>query len=84
MSRDFFDEVWAAGEVQSQECGDAPAACVGTRSRQQLNEEYVMRYDNERGKGDHRHLGGIEEPIEFTMLDASFDAFEADAERIAA
>ena len=52
------------------------------RSRQQLNEEYVMRYDNERGKGGHRHLGGIEEPIEFTMLDASFDAFEADAGRI--
>ena len=54
------------------------------RSRQQLNEEYVMRYDNEPGKGDHCHFGGIEEPIEFTMLDASFDAFEADAERIVA
>ena len=70
--------------MQSQECGGAPAACVAMRSRQQLNEEYVMRYDNEPGKGDHCHFGGIEEPIEFTMLDASFDAFEADAERIVA
>ncbi|MGO7042359.1 DUF6516 family protein, partial [Rhizobium acaciae] len=44
----------------------------------------VMRYDNERGKGDHRHLGDLEEPIEFTTLEALFDAFQADMERILA
>ncbi|UUP18838.1 hypothetical protein NTH_03323 [Nitratireductor thuwali] len=33
-----------------------------------INNECVLRYDNERGKGDHRHLGNCEEPIEFTSL----------------
>jgi hypothetical protein len=28
--------------------------------------ECVLRYDNEAGKGDHRHVGGREEPIAFT------------------
>jgi hypothetical protein len=49
-----------------------------------VNGECVMRYDNERGKGDHRHLGDVEEPIEFTTLEALFDAFQADMERILA
>lgn len=26
----------------------------------------VLRYDNEAGKGDHRHLGDVEEPCRFT------------------
>jgi len=47
-----------------------------------VNGECVMRYDNERGKGDHRHLRDREEPIEFTTLEALFDAFQADMERI--
>jgi hypothetical protein len=49
-----------------------------------VNGECVMRYDNERGKGDHRHLGDLEESIEFTTLEALFDAFQADMERIPA
>jgi hypothetical protein len=49
-----------------------------------VHDECVMRYDNERGKGDHRHLGDLEEPIEFTTLEALFDAFQADMERILA
>jgi hypothetical protein len=49
-----------------------------------VNGECVMRYDNERGKGDHRHLGDLEEPIEFTTLEALFDGFQADMERILA
>jgi hypothetical protein len=27
-----------------------------------------IRYDNERGKGDHRHIGGIEEPYQFESV----------------
>jgi hypothetical protein len=41
-----------------------------------------MRHDNERGKGDHRHIGDREEAIEFTTPEALFEAFEADMERI--
>lgn len=44
--------------------------------------ECVLRYDNERGKGDHRHMMGHEETIAFTTLEALFDAFEADMKRI--
>lgn len=42
----------------------------------------VMRYDNERGKGDHRHIEGREEPVRFTTMNAVFEAFLADVERI--
>jgi hypothetical protein len=44
--------------------------------------ECVLRYDNERGKGDHRHLGSNEEPISFVSLEALMDAFFEDMERI--
>jgi len=27
-----------------------------------------IRYDNERGKGDHRHIGDIEEPYQFESV----------------
>lgn len=47
-----------------------------------VNGECVLRYDNERGKGDHRHLDNREEAIEFTSLEALYDAFQADMERM--
>jgi hypothetical protein len=39
-----------------------------------------VRYDNERGKGDHRHRGLVEEPYVFTSLDRLLDDFEHDVE----
>ena len=30
----------------------------------------VVRYDNESGKGDHRHVGGREMPYAFSTVDA--------------
>lgn len=47
-----------------------------------MNGVCVPRYDNERGKGDHRHLGDSDEAITFTSLEALFDAFRTDMERI--
>ena len=47
-----------------------------------VNGECILRYDNERGKGDHRHIGGREEAIMFTTLEALFDDFQTDMERI--
>lgn len=44
--------------------------------------ECVMRYDNERGKGDHRHIGELEYAFEFTTLDALLAAFDADVKGI--
>ncbi len=41
----------------------------------------VLRYDNEAGKGDHRHHRGREEPYEFRGIDRLLADFEADVER---
>lgn len=38
----------------------------------------LVRYDNERGKGDHRHLGSVEQPYRFTSVEQLLDDFEAD------
>ncbi|HXW23568.1 MAG TPA: DUF6516 family protein [Xanthobacteraceae bacterium] len=35
----------------------------------------VLRYDNEPGKGDHRHAGDKEEPYAFTTYDALLTDF---------
>ena len=40
----------------------------------------VLRYDNEAGKGDHRHLDGREEPVAFTSLQELLATFRADVE----
>ncbi len=40
--------------------------------------ECFVRYDNERGKGDHRHANGVESPYNFTGLDALLADFERD------
>lgn len=35
----------------------------------------LLRYDNERGKGDHYHLGDAEFPYQFESPEALFDDF---------
>jgi hypothetical protein len=37
-----------------------------------------VRYDNERGKGDHRHVGGKELPHAFVTVEQLLDDFERD------
>ena len=37
-----------------------------------------VRYDNERGKGDHRHIGEGEEDYAFTTIGQLLDDFERD------
>jgi hypothetical protein len=41
----------------------------------------VLRYDNERGKGDHRHSTTTEEPYVFLTPDRLMSDFEADVAR---
>src|SRR5574337_1691049 len=41
----------------------------------------VLRYDNERGKGDHRHTDGTQRPYAFTTPDQLIADFEADVMR---
>jgi hypothetical protein len=41
----------------------------------------IVRYDNERGKGDHRHVADKELPYTFSTLLKLIEDFEAEAER---
>ena len=43
--------------------------------------ECVIRYDNEAGKGDHRHFGGKESVYRFTTTDQLIDDFQLDIAR---
>ena len=38
----------------------------------------IVGYDNERGKGDHKHLGGVESTYTFTSPEALLIDFETD------
>ena len=42
----------------------------------------LVGYDNERGKGDHRHFGPKEEPYSFTSVEQLVADFLADVERV--
>lgn len=46
-----------------------------------VNGECVLRYDNESGKGDHRHFGGSEEPYSFSTPQQLIADFEQDMAR---
>lgn len=39
-----------------------------------------VRYDNERGKGDHRHLNDVEELYAFVSINQLLDDFQRDVE----
>ena len=42
----------------------------------------LVGYDNERGKGDHRHFGNDEQPYSFRGWEMLLDDFLADVERL--
>ena len=42
----------------------------------------VLRYDNEAGKGDHKHLGSREVPYRFIDLERLIDDFWADVSQL--
>lgn len=44
----------------------------------------LVRYDNESGKGDHRHRGGGESPYEFRGIASLLADFDADVARLTA
>jgi Family of unknown function (DUF6516) len=43
-----------------------------------ISGDCVLRYDNEAGKGDHRHIRDKEEPYSFTDPDTLLDDFWRD------
>jgi hypothetical protein len=47
-------------------------------------DECVLRYDNEAGKGDHKHLGDVESAYAFTTVEQLVEDFWADVARLEA
>jgi hypothetical protein len=45
-----------------------------------VDEVCVLRYDNEAGKGDHKHVGGAEVPYQFTTVDQLLEDFWNDVD----
>jgi hypothetical protein len=64
-----------------------PKPVAGSRHRFKYRLVYVVdglcviRYDNESGKGDHRHAEGMESPYEFTTPDQLIADFQRDIAR---
>ena len=46
-----------------------------------VNGDCVLRYDNEAGKGDHRHEGNAETPYRFIGITRLLEDFGKDIER---
>lgn len=44
--------------------------------------ECVLRYDNERGKGDHKHVHGRDVPYAFVSLDQLLVDFWSDVDKL--
>ena len=42
----------------------------------------LVRYDNERGKGDHRHAGDQKTPYDFTSVEQLIRDFKTDIDRL--
>ena len=67
---------------------DAPVSGCGHRFKYRLfcgNLEAgacLVRYDNERGKGDHRHADDGEQAYAFTDLERLFADFEKDVREV--
>jgi hypothetical protein len=47
-----------------------------------INEECVLRYDNETGKGDHKHLGAKESRYVFRSIEDLLSDFEDEIRRL--
>ena len=42
----------------------------------------IVGYDNERGKGDHKHVGAVESAYEFLTIERLLADFRADVEAV--
>ncbi|NIC27743.1 toxin-antitoxin system TumE family protein [Serratia plymuthica] len=67
---------------------DVPPSVRGSNHRYKYRLAYVvqdvcvLRYDNEAGKGDHKHLGAAEVPIEFIDINQLVDDFVTEVNQL--
>lgn len=72
---------FADGSILEMVIWQVPTPVVGSRHLYKYRLFYgragkrIVGYDNERPKGDHRHVGGREERYEFTNVEKLIDDF---------
>lgn len=86
--RVFYDRTeFPDGAIVEMPLWDVPEPVVGSAHRFKYSLFYgypcrrIVGYDNERGKGDHRHLGDTEEPYCFSTVETLMADFLADVRR---
>ncbi len=86
--RVFYDRAeFPDGAIVEMTIWDVPNRVTGSSHRFKYSLFYgypgqrVVGYDNERGKGDHRHLGDKEESYRFSSVEALINDFLTDVQR---
>jgi hypothetical protein len=85
-ARWLFDhkEVYEDGDIVDMKILEVPSPVKGSRHLLKYSLFYgredvrIVCYDNERGKGDHKHIKGIEAPYTFTTIRQLIDDFRSD------
>jgi hypothetical protein len=87
--RAFYDRAeFPDGAIIEMSIWHVPSAVSGSTHQLKYSLFYgypgqrVVGYDNERGKGDHRHLGNAEEPYAFSNVERLVEDFLKDVKRI--
>lgn len=86
--RVFYDRAeFPDGAIVEMTIWDVPKPVAGSLHRFKYSLFYgypgrrIVGYDNERGKGDHRHLGDKEESYRFSSVETLMADFLADVRR---
>ncbi len=84
-TRIFYDrQTYADGAILEMHIWKVPSPVHGSEHELKYRLFYgypgqrLVCYDNERGKGDHRHIGDREEAYAFTTVKTLIDDFLAD------
>lgn len=81
-------QVLPDGTIVEMRIWEVPEPAVGSRHPLKYSLFYgregkrLACYDNERDKGDHRHVEGKEEPYVFTSVEKLIGDFKADVRRV--
>lgn len=86
--RVFYDRAeFPDGAIVEMTIWDVPHPVTGSSHRFKYSLFYgypgrrIVGYDNERGKGDHRHLGDQEKPYHFSSVEVLMADFLVDVQR---
>ena len=80
--------IYDDGGIVELKLWSVPVALAGSRHTLKYSLYYgqdgqrLVGYDNEAGKGDHRHYGDLEEAYDFSTVDRLVEDFLADVSRI--